>query len=75
VIEAAFAAALGLQLGGTNRYGDRIEERALLGRGRAPGPADIRAAVHLSRQLAGVMIGVLTAVAAAPSVVRLLRGR
>jgi adenosylcobinamide-phosphate synthase len=75
VIEAAFAAALGLQLGGTNRYGDRIEDRARLGQGSAPVPSDIRAAVHLSRQVAGVMIGALAAVAAAPSVVRLLRGR
>ena len=57
VIEAAFAAALGLQLGGTNRYGDRTEDRARLGSGRAPVPADIQAAVRLSRQVAGVMIG------------------
>ena len=36
VVEAAFAAALDLRLGGVNRYGDRVEERAALGRGRAP---------------------------------------
>ena len=75
VIEAAFAAALDLRLGGTNRYGDQVEERAALGSGRVPVPADIGAAVALSRQVAGVMIGALAAVAAAPSVVRLLRGR
>ncbi len=75
VVEAAFAAALGLRLGGTNRYGPRIERRATLGRGRAAGPADIGAAVRLSRQLNGVLIAALAAAAAAPSAARLLRGR
>ncbi len=36
VAEAAFAAALGLRLGGTNRYGDRVEHRPPLGNGRPP---------------------------------------
>ena len=37
VAEAAFAAALGLRLGGVNRYGDRVEHRAALGQaGRPP---------------------------------------
>jgi adenosylcobinamide-phosphate synthase len=73
VVEAAFAAALGLQLGGVNRYGDRIEERARLGRGRPPSPADISAAVRLSRQVAVVIVAGLTAVALAPTVVRRLK--
>ena len=61
VIEAAFAAALGLQLGGTNRYGDRVEERARLGRA-APRPgATSQRPSRLSRQVAGVMIGALAA--------------
>jgi adenosylcobinamide-phosphate synthase len=47
VAEAAFAAALGVRLGGTNRYGDRLEERPRLGRGRPPEPADIARAVRL----------------------------
>ncbi len=34
--EAAFAGALGVGLGGTNRYDDRIEHRAPLGDGRPP---------------------------------------
>ena len=34
VAEAAFAAALGVRLGGANRYGDRVEVRAALGTGR-----------------------------------------
>jgi len=48
VAEAAFAAALGLTLGGTNRYGDRLEHRAELGDGRPPQVGDIAAAVRLA---------------------------
>jgi adenosylcobinamide-phosphate synthase len=48
VAEAAFAAALGLRLGGTNRYGDRVEHRPPLGRGRPAATADISRAVRLS---------------------------
>lgn len=55
VAEAAFAAALGLQLGGTNRYGDRTEHRSLLGDGRAPEPGDIAAAVRLADDVAVVL--------------------
>jgi adenosylcobinamide-phosphate synthase len=75
VIEAAFAAALGVHLGGTNRYGRRVEQRATLGRGRATTPADIGAAVKLSRQLNGMLIAALAAAAAAPTAARLVRGR
>jgi len=75
VIEAAFAAALGVRLGGTNRYGQRVEQRATLGRGRATTPADIGAAVKLSRQLNGILIAALAAAAAAPTAGRLVRGR
>jgi len=53
--EAAFAAALGLRLGGTNHYGDRTEVRGPLGHGRAPEPADIARAVRLSRDVAGLL--------------------
>ena len=73
VVEAAFAAALDLRLGGVNRYGDRVEERAALGRGRAPTAHDIAAAVRLSHQLAGAMIAGLALAAAAPCVVRRLK--
>jgi adenosylcobinamide-phosphate synthase len=48
VAEAAFAAALGVRLGGANRYGDRVEERGSLGTGRPPAADDIGAAVRLS---------------------------
>jgi adenosylcobinamide-phosphate synthase len=48
VAEAAFAGALGLRLGGENRYEDRVEVRPSLGFGRPPEPADIERAVALS---------------------------
>ncbi|MGW5363408.1 cobalamin biosynthesis protein [Actinopolymorpha pittospori] len=48
--EAAFAGALGVRLGGRNvYYGDRVEERGLLGDGSPPETADIARAVRLSR--------------------------
>ena len=75
VVEAAFAAALGVELGGTNRYGQRIEHRATLGRGRPPSPADIGTAVRLSRQVNVALIATLAIAAAVPVATRLLRGR
>ncbi len=59
VVEAAFAGALGLQLGGVNiYYGNRREERALMGHGRAPVPADIPRTVRLARRVgAGAVAG------------------
>jgi adenosylcobinamide-phosphate synthase len=66
IAEAAFAAALDVRLGGTNRYGDRVEHRPRLGDGRAPRPADIRAAVRLSGDVTGALVALLVA----PSVLR-----
>ncbi|MGH9123373.1 MAG: adenosylcobinamide-phosphate synthase CbiB [Acidimicrobiales bacterium] len=53
VAEAAFAAALGLRLGGVNFYGNppRPELRASLGSGRSPETADIAAAIRLSQDV------------------------
>jgi adenosylcobinamide-phosphate synthase len=51
VAEAAFAAALGLRLGGESRYGDRVELRPPLGDGRSPDASDIAPAVRLSRDV------------------------
>ena len=48
VAEAAFAAALGLRLGGASRYGGRLELRPSLGDGRPAEPGDVARAVHLS---------------------------
>jgi adenosylcobinamide-phosphate synthase len=50
-IEAAFAGALGLKLGGTLAYRGRVEARPELGDGRAPTPRDITRAVRLARQV------------------------
>jgi adenosylcobinamide-phosphate synthase len=55
VIEAAAAGALGVQLGGRNRYGDRIEDRGLLGRGGPPTADDARRAIALMRRLGGLV--------------------
>ncbi|HEV7888225.1 MAG TPA: CobD/CbiB family cobalamin biosynthesis protein [Acidimicrobiales bacterium] len=61
VAEAAFAAALGLRLGGESRYGDRVELRPALGHGRPPEPADIPAAVRLSSDVTWALTAALTA--------------
>ena len=50
-IEAAFAGALGVQLGGTLAYAGRVEHRPQLGDGRDPGPADIARAIALARRI------------------------
>lgn len=47
-VEAAFAGALGVQLGGTNVYGDRVEHRPILGDGPVALPADIDRSVRLA---------------------------
>lgn len=47
-VEAAFAGALGVRLGGTNRYGDRVEDRGTLGDGRPVTPGDIPRANRLA---------------------------
>ncbi|HZU73172.1 MAG TPA: CobD/CbiB family cobalamin biosynthesis protein [Acidimicrobiales bacterium] len=61
VAEAAFAAALGLRLGGANRYGERVEVRPFLGLGRPADTEDIPAAVALSRQVSLALAGGLGA--------------
>ena len=61
VIEAAFAAALGLRLGGTSIYGDRVEQRPTLGDGKPPTPADIAAARSLARDVGLTLAALLAA--------------
>jgi adenosylcobinamide-phosphate synthase len=60
-VEAAFAGALGVRLGGRNVYGDRVEERPEMGDGAAPVSTDIARAVRLSRAVglaaAGLAVG------------------
>jgi adenosylcobinamide-phosphate synthase len=62
VAEAAFAAALGVRLGGTNRYGERVEHRAGMGEGDPPRNDDVRRAVRLSRDVSLALAAVLAAV-------------
>jgi adenosylcobinamide-phosphate synthase len=47
-IEAAFAGALGIRLGGRLAYAGRTEDRPELGDGATPGPSDIARAARLS---------------------------
>jgi adenosylcobinamide-phosphate synthase len=61
VAEAAFAAALGIQLGGLVRYGERVEDRPRLGEGRAVEAADIDRAVRLSDDVTLALTGTLAA--------------
>jgi len=61
VAEAAFAAALGVCLGGPSRYGDRVEYRPRLGHGRPVRRADIAEAVRLSRDCTALLGVVLVA--------------
>jgi len=51
VAEAAFAAALGVRLGGVTVYAGRVEDRPILGAGEPPTVADIRRAVRLGRHV------------------------
>jgi adenosylcobinamide-phosphate synthase len=50
-----------VRLGGTNRYGERVEVRPSLGDGRAPDHSDIAPAVRLGRDagllLAAALVG------------------
>lgn len=48
VVEAAFAGALGVRLGGRNNYGGVIEDRGELGFGEPPQPADLARANRLA---------------------------
>jgi adenosylcobinamide-phosphate synthase len=53
VVEAAFAGALGIRLGGRNVYQGRVEERGVLGDGRTVTVGDIERA----NRLAGIVSG------------------
>ncbi|MFI1208380.1 cobalamin biosynthesis protein [Streptomyces sp. NPDC020802] len=57
-VEASFAGALGVRLGGTLSYGGRVEHRPVLnGPGRAVRVADIERAVRLSRRVSLLALG------------------
>jgi len=63
VVEAAFAGALGVTLGGTNHYQGRAEHRATLGNGPVPRTDDIRRATRLATMVAWAAAGVSVALA------------
>ncbi|WP_406509181.1 cobalamin biosynthesis protein [Streptomyces sp. NBC_00212] len=65
-VEAAFAGALGVRLGGTLSYAGRVEHRPVLnGSGRAVGVADIERAVRLSRRVGWLTLAASVATRAA----------
>jgi adenosylcobinamide-phosphate synthase len=62
-VEAAFAGALGIRLGGVNVYGDRVEDRQVLGDGRRPGQHDITRARRLARRVGLASLAVVVPIA------------
>lgn len=58
VVEAAFAGALGVRLGGPTQYAHELEIRPTLGDGRAPEVADLARAVRLSRIVSAAAVAV-----------------
>ncbi len=63
-VEAAFAGALGLSLGGTITYNGSVEARPQLGDGGAPGVEDVHRAARLSLAV-GIAAAAVCALAAA----------
>ena len=71
-VEAAFAGALGVSLGGRNVYGARVQVRGVLGDGPRPGTADIARAATLSRavSLAALAVAVTVAITRSRAITR-----
>lgn len=75
-VEAAFAAALGRRLGGTNTYEGVTSDRGWLGDGQDITARDIPAAIRLHKRSGAIALGllvgarVITAAAAAPGIRR-----
>ncbi|MDN5860867.1 MAG: cobalamin biosynthesis protein, partial [Pseudonocardia sp.] len=63
-VEAAWAGALGVTLGGSTAYRHGVEQRPLLGDGPLPTAADLRRAARLSRAVAALAALVAATVAA-----------
>ncbi|MEU4931753.1 cobalamin biosynthesis protein [Streptomyces yokosukanensis] len=77
-VEASFAGALGVRLGGTLSYGGRVEHRPVLGgaTGRAVRAPDIDRAVRLSRRVGLLALGTtLGARLVVKGLVKELKGR
>jgi len=63
-VEAAFAGALGIRLGGANTYGDRVEQRVVLGDGQPPAAHDVPRARELAVRVDVAALIVLLPIAA-----------
>ncbi|ETT24004.1 Cobalamin biosynthesis protein cbiB [Rhodococcus rhodochrous ATCC 21198] len=68
-VEAAFAGALGVTLGGVNVYHGVVEDRGTLGDGPAPEPGDIARGVRLAARVGAGALAVSAVVASASTVV------
>lgn len=66
-VEAAFAGALGVRLGGSSTYAGHVEDRGTLGDGRRVGVLDVGRTVRLSRAVgsAALVVAMLVAVVVA----------
>ncbi len=73
VPETAVAAALGRELGGPLRYGERVEDRPRLGAGPRPGPADAARARRLVDHAELALLATTAALALAAHVRRRTR--
>lgn len=69
-VEAGFAAALGIRLGGRTVYASGVEDRVVMGAGPAPTAVDLPRTVELARRVGIItlvaVVGVRLAVRAAP---------
>ena len=65
-VEAAFAGALSIRLGGVNTYGDAVENRHVLGDGEAASPQAITRSLRLAALVSGtaMALSALSAIAA-----------
>lgn len=64
VVEASFAGALGVRLGGPTQYAHRLEMRPTLGEGPSPEIVDVTRSVRLSRAVQFMAAGVAVVVTA-----------
>src|SRR5699024_4400606 len=66
-VEAAFAGALGIRLGGVNIYRGTVEDRGTLGDGAPPGAVDLARTIRLAGRVGLGALGVAGMLAARPA--------
>lgn len=74
-VEAAFAGALSVRLGGRTNYRHGVEDRPVLGDGRNPDSGHVTRAVELSRVVGALAGGVAVAIAGTRALFRARRRR